>query len=72
MRQEAMANRLEELVEEGVMTQEEADQYKEWCDARPDVPLQNKFGSMRFQSGFRGHGGMHGHGGFGFGFQPDS
>lgn len=34
---EAMQNRLDELVEEGKITQEEADQIQEWYDSRPDV-----------------------------------
>ena len=61
MRQEAMGNRLQWMVEEGVITQEEADQYQEWCQSRPDVPLQKQFGHGGFQGvrgGFRGCGGL--------------
>ncbi|MDY7018695.1 MAG: hypothetical protein SU899_01265 [Chloroflexota bacterium] len=47
MRTEAMQNRLHNMVEQGKITQEQADQYKEWQQSRPDVPL-------RF--GFKGHG----------------
>ena len=36
---EAVENRLDKLVEEGVITQEEADQLKEWWQAKPDVSL---------------------------------
>jgi hypothetical protein len=39
MRAEAMENYLDKLVEEGVITQEEADQLKEWWQSRPDTPL---------------------------------
>ena len=47
MRTEAMQNRLQNMVERGKITQEQADQYKEWQQSRPDVPLG---------SGFKGHG----------------
>jgi len=36
---EAIENRLDKLVEKGVITQEEADQLKEWWQAKPDVSL---------------------------------
>jgi hypothetical protein len=39
MMAEAMESRLDKLVEEGVITQEEADQFKEWWEAKPDVSL---------------------------------
>ena len=39
MMAEAMESYLDKLVEEGVITQEEADQLKEWWEARPDTPL---------------------------------
>jgi len=42
MRTEAMENRLQNLVDEGEITQDEADQYKEWWQSKPDV--QVKFG----------------------------
>jgi len=51
---EAMQNRLANLVEQGRITQDEADQYLEWWQSRPDVPV-------RF--GFRGMGGPLGWGG---------
>ena len=47
MRTEAMQNRLQKLVEQGKITQEQADQYQEWQQSRPDVPLGY---------GFKGHG----------------
>lgn len=46
---EAMQNRLANLVDKSRMTQDEADQYLEWRQSRPDVPV-------RF--GFRGMGGF--------------
>ena len=49
MQTEAMQNRLQDMIDQGVITQEEADQYQEWCQARPDVPAG---------FGFKGHGGF--------------
>lgn len=37
MRDEALDNYLKHLVDQGKITQEQADQYKAWCQARPDV-----------------------------------
>jgi hypothetical protein len=51
---EAMQNRLANLVEKGQITQDEADQYLEWWQSRPDVAVG---------FGFRGHGGFCGMGG---------
>jgi len=51
---EAMQNRLANLVDKGRITQDEADQYLEWWQSRPDV-------SVGF--GFRGRGGFCGMGG---------
>ena len=51
MRTEAMQNRLQYLVEQGTITQEQADDYQEWREARPDGPM--KFGG-RAPGGFRG------------------
>ena len=45
-----MQNRLQNLVNEGEITQEQADAMQEWHQARPDVP---------FEFGFKGHGGFH-------------
>jgi hypothetical protein len=36
---EALESRLQNLVDEGKMTQEEADQYLEWWQSRPDIEL---------------------------------
>jgi len=53
------------LVDEGRITQDEADELLEWLQSRPDVPAG--FGSrgagFSGHDGFRGMGGMHGFGG---------
>ena len=55
MRDEALDSRLQNLVDEDKITEDEATQYKEWWQSRPDMPLPGPFG--RFGShGF--HGGM--------------
>ena len=54
METEALRNRLQNLVDQGQITQDEADQYLEWQQSRPDV-------SVGF--GFRGMGGLRGWGG---------
>jgi hypothetical protein len=56
MRTEALQNYLQNLVDQGKLTQDEADQYFEWWQSRPDVPVQ---------FGFRSHGGF----GSAFGFR---
>jgi len=60
MRAAAMESRLAKLVEEGKITEEEADELQGWWQSRPDVPV--KFG-LRGHSGFRGMGGVRGFGG---------
>ena len=42
MMAEAMESHLDKLVEEGVITQEEADQLKEWLEARPETSLPGR------------------------------
>jgi polyhydroxyalkanoate synthesis regulator phasin len=37
LREEALESRLQNLVDEGKMTEEEADQYLEWWQSRPDI-----------------------------------
>jgi len=39
MQDEALESRLQNLVDEGKITQEEADQYLEWWQSRPDIEL---------------------------------
>lgn len=59
---EAMQKRLQSMVAEGKMTQEQADAYLNWWKAKPDAPAG---------FGFRGRGGFGGMGGMrGFGCQP--
>ncbi len=60
MQTEALQNRLQNLVDQGKMTQGEADQYLEWQQSKPDVPVG--FGS-RGHGGFRGMVGPYGWGG---------
>ena len=57
---EAMQNRLANLVDKGRITQDEADQYLEWWQSRPDVSVGFGF---RGRGGFRGMGGPLGWGG---------
>ena len=60
MREEAMTNYLQEMVSEGKITQEEADQYETWWDARPNA--LDKLGPG-FEFGGCGRGFHHGGGG---------
>ena len=59
MRAEALKDRLQSLVGEGKLTQEQADQYLEWWQSRPDVSAG--FGVRG--PGLRCMGGPHGWGG---------
>jgi hypothetical protein len=54
MQSEALQNFLQNLVKEGKITQEQADQYFNWWQAKPDVPIG---------FGFGGHGRLPGMGG---------
>ena len=38
MSDEALTSKLDTLVKAGKLTQEQADQYKQWWESRPDVP----------------------------------
>lgn len=60
MRTEVLQNRLQNLVDQGEITQGEVDQYEEWLESRPDVPTG--FGS-RGHGRFRGMVGPYGWGG---------
>lgn len=53
MANEALDSRLKALVEEGKLTQQQADQYKSWWQAKPDLPLLDGKGFGRM--GERGH-----------------
>ena len=59
MRTEALQNHLQKLVEQEKITQEQADDYLEWIEARPDVPIG---GGLRGRGG-PGMGRMRGFGG---------
>lgn len=64
---ERVQAKLQRLVEAGRLTQEQADEYLEWFEDRPeDVPGFLGMGGMvgRGMQG-HGHGRMHGHGGMG-------
>ena len=57
---EALQNYLQNLVEQGKINQEQADEYFEWWQAKPDAPIGFGFGGRaRFpgMGGFRGWGG---------------
>ena len=61
---EALESRLQDLVDEGKITQEEADQYLEWWQSRPDIELplpglggHGHGGGMMWGGGFQAWGG---------------
>jgi len=56
MRDEALDRHLQKLVEQGKMSQDEANQYQEWRQAKPDIPLPRPFNCG---SGFQGFPGGH-------------
>jgi Na+-transporting NADH:ubiquinone oxidoreductase subunit NqrC len=62
MRDEALQNWLNNLVEEGKLTQAEADAYLNWWKARPDTGLTRDFdlglGGMMSRGGGHGFGGQ--------------
>ena len=60
---EALKARLQSLVEQGRITQDEADQYLQWQQARPDVPFGFSFKGRGGIRGMGGMGGMRGSGG---------
>ena len=62
MLDEALESRLQGLVDEGMISQEEADQYLEWWQDRPDVELPGPK-SRGFRGGMMGGRGFHGFGG---------
>jgi uncharacterized membrane protein len=63
MQDEALQNWLQNLVDKGKITQEEADQYLEWWQSRPDIELplpglggQGHGGGMMWGRGFQAWG----------------
>jgi len=57
MQDEALSDQLQSLVDEGKITQQQADQYKQWWQSRPDLPSGLDFrGGMGFHGGFPGPG----------------
>ena len=60
MRIEALQNRLQYQVEQGKLTQDEADQYLEWWQSKPDAPAGFGFRGPGFPGmrGPRGWGGL--------------
>jgi len=54
VRTEALDSHLQKLVEEGKITQEQADQYKEWLESRPDVPVALEMPSAGMHRSFDG------------------
>ncbi|MBM4445740.1 MAG: hypothetical protein FJ023_00060 [Chloroflexi bacterium] len=70
---EAMQDRLQNLVNEGKITQEQAKALQEWWEARPSVPTQEQADALKkwmeakpdvpVGFGFPGHGGFPGKGG---------
>ena len=70
MRDEAIQHKLDTLVEKGLMTQEEADEYGDWIRSMPDIGHNfGGFGHRSHKRGFgwgksRGWGRGHGWGGF--------
>lgn len=63
MRNDAMETWLQNQVDEGRITQEEADQYLEWWQNRPDISVG--FGLRGGHRGFAEFGGCRGWGGMG-------
>ncbi len=57
MDQEALTEQLKIMVNQGTITQEQADQYQQWWQSRPDMPsAAHVGGEMRLPGGFGGHG----------------
>ena len=63
MQAAAMEKRLDRMIEEGVIDEDQAKELQDWWEARPDIPFKFGFGpDMPFKSGFGGRGGFHGFG----------
>ncbi len=67
-RQEQIDNYLKNLVAQGKITQQQADQYKQWLQSKPDVPISPGIGPRHGMMG--GWGMMPGWGGFRGGITP--
>jgi hypothetical protein len=67
MKDESVDAYLKNLVDQGKITQQQADQYKSWWQARPQTALPGPLGGPGLR-GFRG--GMRGGRGFGWGAPP--
>ena len=67
MQTEALENYLQSLVEQDKITQEQADDYLEWWQGKPDVPARFGFGG---RGGFRGMSGPREMRGFGWPCAP--
>ena len=71
LRAEAMQSFLDEMVAQEKITQEQADAYRDWIEAKPDMGEGFGFGGRfggpgggRFEFRMRGPGGFHSFGGF--------
>jgi hypothetical protein len=51
---EALTNKLNSLVQQGKLTQQQADQYKQWWESRPNVPAVVPNGPMGGGFGMKG------------------
>jgi hypothetical protein len=64
IRDETLDKYLQNLIEEGKINDQQAEDYKAWLESRPDVPLQlgpgNHGGIRQFGGGFRSFGGFNG------------
>ena len=63
LRDEAVQNKLNALVEKGQLTQEQADEYLNWIQSRPEgIPAIGKhfFGKRGLHRGWKSHGGFFG------------
>lgn len=59
MQNDILLRMLDHKVEQGLITQEQADEYLDWYQARPEsLSLRHRFGFGGF-GGFRSHGGGH-------------
>ncbi len=54
MQAEALANHLKSLVDQGTITQQQADQYQQWWQSKPNTPALDSRGGPGLPGGFRG------------------